>query len=29
MDHEDEEEAVAMETLEQELLGRHYRETPA
>ena len=29
MDHEDEEEAVAMETLEQELLGRHYRATPA
>ncbi|HXY45523.1 MAG TPA: rRNA maturation RNase YbeY [Acidimicrobiales bacterium] len=29
MDHEDEEEAVAMEALEQELLGRHYRETPS
>jgi len=27
MDHEDEEEAVVMEALEQELLGRHYRET--
>lgn len=27
MDHEDEEEAVAMEALEQEMLQRHYRET--
>jgi probable rRNA maturation factor len=26
LDHENEEEAVVMEALEQELLGRHYRQ---
>jgi probable rRNA maturation factor len=28
MDHEEEDEAAAMEALEQELLGRHYRRAP-